>query len=180
MNKSLAMRLFVYIRAFGHEPVLPIISDDWRIYAERLQQHYQALCQEFGDSERKRARTIGRAAIRTLGLREASDPFPLYLPDGRNIPKDLNQTTRAQRRLLGLHTSDAHICSVCHSANGRRKISWHTRELAEEICAKAQSKGEWLKVYKCPCQNGMWHLGRSKSRRKQREAVADVSRIEAQ
>jgi hypothetical protein len=159
MHKTLAMRLFVFIRSLsGEEPALPVNTDDWRTYAIRLQQQYQALRQQYGESERRSARAIARCAIKTIGLRAAADPFPLHLPDGRYIPKDLSQPTRAQLKLLKRYPKQSHICPVCRSAAGRRKIAWHTRELAKLICARGQGST----VYECHLQAGMFHLGRHK------------------
>lgn len=173
MNKSLAMRLVVYIRAAGCEPVLPVKRDDWKTYAIRLQQQYQALCEQLCDSEKKSVRAIGRSAIKDLGLIEASDPFPLHLPDGRNVPKDLNQPTRAQRKLLELYPNNSHICPVCRSEAGRRKIAWHSRGLAELICTNARSNDPNMGVYECCVRAGMWHLGRGRRRKEQRSPVAE-------
>jgi hypothetical protein len=76
MNYLNALRLVVYIRAIGPEPVWPNDNEDCKTYLGRLEEQWAALVQESGESEARLARATGLAAIQSLGLREAADPFP--------------------------------------------------------------------------------------------------------
>jgi len=80
MNYSAARRLVVYIRAIGPEPVWPNDAEDCKTYLSRLEEQWAALVQELGESEARWARATGLAAIQSLGLREAADPFPTLSP----------------------------------------------------------------------------------------------------
>jgi hypothetical protein len=78
MNYLNALRLVVYIRAIGPEPVWPNDNEDCETYLSRLEEQWAALVRELGESEVMWARATGLAAIQSLGLWEAADPFPTF------------------------------------------------------------------------------------------------------
>lgn len=95
-----AMRLAVYIREIGAEPVA-LRGKDYRGWERNLQRQYQQLRETLGRDAGQAARVRGRGIIRNRGLSgAAADLQPVAMRPGRKTiagPEDTIDETPAQR-----------------------------------------------------------------------------------
>jgi len=112
MSRSQCQRLVVYIRAFGMEPIAPK-SPDYDAWLRNLQKQYEELRQQFPE-EVSRVRSAGRAAIRSLGLVAASEPWPSLFTPRKGTGRYKASKQRLRRRIEN-RSQDVRLCKFCGS-----------------------------------------------------------------
>jgi hypothetical protein len=156
-GKRLARRLALYLSSVG----IPVVasSTSYRQWAADLQTQYMALPED----QRRLARATGRKLItESASLRAAAATLesPLCLQVQAGKPSTSHGLSRqAIFALISRRWSPlTPPCPTCRVRGGFPKRSWASRELADEVLARQHDR-DALRVFPCPVQPGLWHLG---------------------
>lgn len=158
MSKNTVLRLVVYIRALGAEPIPPTCNN-YKEYSMILQAQYVEVWHQRDVKEATRLRSIARATIRKLGLIAASKPVPKLQPSPARGKHKLNRSFRKLKEFFSMPGQSVIACRSCRMGCGLPKKSWPTRESAVEAMERGSGKDKSLNIYPCPHQPGYWHVG---------------------
>ena len=155
-----AARIATFIECAG---VLPIIQGStYSEYCKFLEEQYANL----DPVVRRRARVEGRQRLREQGVKSAAIrliPVPSPVFDASTIQSELRRNRRAKYQdQIRRWPPETPPCPKCRIARGMPKRSWPTREMAEIV--RSQQNDPNLRVYPCPAQPGLWHLGHRRNR----------------
>jgi hypothetical protein len=161
-NKRIAMRLALYIKTLGAEPV-SLQHNSYRDYAVALQQQYERLRIELGSEEADQARRSARREIKRLTLSSAAQD--LIAPVPPTPPKPRRARIQASSSPAPAHHAAAQIPARTgpnsHDKwNCRRKLA-HSNFLSALHHAHqlAKVRGETnLRIYPCLVCKGI-HIG---------------------
>jgi hypothetical protein len=158
-GKRKAQRLALYLNSIGI-PLVPFASS-YTQWAAALQTQYNALDPE----RRKLARRTGRHLIKQAGSianAVAVLPSPIVpKPPTNNAPPIAWRVRSREEQFISICRRWSALtppCPSCRMRNGFPKRSWPSREWADEVWERQHDRDS-LRVYACPAQPDVWHLG---------------------
>jgi hypothetical protein len=177
-DRLLAMRLALYIKAFGDTP-LPLEHRSYRNYAAALGQQYQELRVRHGSEPANKARVTARAAIRKRTLRVAAEglvpDIPPTQPKARSKKETKTRFTIPKPKPTmsdsPLQRTEFTLSQAIEAVGPNRKDLWNCRRklshcdyLSALLHARRlpdRSGKFMLNIYPCVVCGGL-HVGRSK------------------